>query len=222
MTTPQPAISLQPSAISPEGGPRRAPFLMAGVVLAALFGWQSCVVLLSEPAHPRAAWMDDDYPLEPGLTWVYKANLGVQVVRRVTDSVPAPDGSARTFARMEYQLPFLGRESLLMLRTGDGVTAIRGGREQVIMKFPMRPGDSWTIDFPDESLADCTVLEPEEITALSKRFMASKLKVVRTNRKSGKQNTDYEWYVRGIGLARIEVTFGLKATFELERFEHAK
>jgi hypothetical protein len=109
-----------------------------------------------------------------------------------------------------------------MRRTPEGVVAIRGDREQLIMKFPMKPGDSWTIDFPDEDLAACTVLEPEPIDILKKRTIASKLRIVRTNRKSGRKTTDYEWYARGIGLVRMEVTFGLKATFELERFEHAK
>jgi hypothetical protein len=154
--------------------------------------------------------------------------MGLQVVRRVHP--PTIDLNAanslhllvENWFEMQFDLPLLGRKSLLMCRTDSGVKARRGDREQLIMKFPMKPGDSWTIDFPDQELAECTVMEPEEITVLSKKRTASKLRVVRTSRKTGKKTTDYEWYVRGIGLARMEVTFGLKATFELERFEHAK
>jgi hypothetical protein len=205
---------------------RRAPFIVLGIALAALFAWQSCLALLSEPAHPRAGWMDDDYPLEPGLVWVYKGGLGVQVVRRVgpwAAHFPSGDDDiGPEWAQMEYELPLLGKRVLFMRRSPDGVVAWRGEREQLILRFPMKPGDSWTIDFPDEDLAECTVLEPESIDVLKKRVHASKLRIVRTNRKSGKKATDYEWYARGIGLARMEVTFGIKATFELERFEHAK
>ena len=190
------------------------PFVIAGLLLAAFFGFQGLALLTREPAHPRASYLDDDYPLEVGLTWVYKSPMGLQVVRRI--------GPYRSpWYEMQFDLPLLGRKTLLMRRTPEGVVAGRGDGEQLIMKFPMRPGDSWTIDFPTEDLAECTVLEPEEIDVLSRRALASKLRVVRTNRKTGKKTTDYEWYVRGIGLAKMEVTFGLKATFDLIRFERA-
>jgi hypothetical protein len=109
-----------------------------------------------------------------------------------------------------------------MRGTREGVVAMRDSRHQLIMRFPMKPGDTWIIDFPTEDLAECTVLNPEEIDVLNKRVSASKLRVVRTNRKSGKKTTDYEWYVRGIGLAQMEVTYGITARFILERFENAK
>jgi hypothetical protein len=212
----------------------RIPYFVAGAVFAALFSWQSCLLLIREPVHPPAVIEDEDYPLEPGHVWVYKASMGLQVVRRVdplrvyvTDDPRAKDDfmgsvSGEGYVRMRYELPVLGAKDLLMRRTREGVVARRDNREQLIMRFPMRPGDSWTIDFPSEDLAECTVLAGEAINVLDKRVSASKLRIVRTNRKSGKKTTDYEWYVRGIGLARMEVTFGLKATFELERFEKAK
>ena len=193
----------------------RTPYLVAGAVLATVFAWQSCLQLVREPSKPRATIVEDDYPLAVGLTWVYKAPMGLQVVRRVGSST---DGGLE----MQFDLPVMGRRTLLMRRTPEGVVARRGDRDQLIMRFPMKTGDSWTIDFPTEDLAECTVLEPETINVLGKPAAASKLRVVRTNRKSGKKVTDIEWYVRGIGLARMEVTYGLKATFELERFEHAK
>lgn len=199
-------------------------YILAGIAFAGLFAWQSCQVLVGEPAHPRAAMQDDDYPLVEGLTWVYRSPLGLQVVRRLEKSrlIDPGDEASGGWLRMNFDLPLLGRKMLLMRRTHEGVLARRSDREQLIMKFPMKPGDSWTIDFPEEDLAVCTVLAPEEIDVLKKRVTASKLRVVRTDRKSGKKTTDCEWYVRGIGLARMEVTFGLKATFELERLEIAK
>ena len=217
-------IRNQTSDISPIGL-KRTPFLVAGAVLATVFAWQSCLLLVREPAHPKAAILEDDYPLEKGMTWVYKAAAGLQVVRRVDDLQTIIMTSSRegtAWFKMHFDLPILGRKSLLMRRTPEGVIAQRDDREQLIMKFPMNPGDSWTIDFPTEDLAECTVLERETITVLGKAATASKLRVVRTHRKNGKKTTDYEWYVRGIGLARMEVTYGLKATFELERFEKAK
>ncbi len=198
----------------------RAPYVIAGLLFAVIFGWQSCLLLVREPAHPRATTQEDAYPLESGLTWVYKSAMGLQVVRRAKMSfVNLPELG---WFQMEYELPVLGKKALWMRRTHEGVMARRGDRDQLIMRFPMKPGDAWTIDFPEEDLAECTVLEPETIHVLGKPATASKLQVVRTNRKNGKKTTDYEWYVRGIGLARMEVTFGLKATFELERFEKAK
>jgi len=201
----------------------RLPFVIAGVLLAAFFGFQGWALLTREPAHSRASIVDDDYPLAPGLTWVYKAAAELQVVRRVVDPghLEESKASAGFWHLMQFDLPLVGRKTLWMRRTQEGVQARRGDVVQLIMKFPMRPGDSWTIDFPNEDLAECTVLQPEEIEVLSKRALASKLRVARTNRKTGKKTTDYEWYVRGIGLAKMEVTFGLTATFDLIRFERA-
>ena len=208
---------------------KRTPYVVAGAILAALFMWQSCVALVREPAHPRAVWNADDYPLEKGLIWVYKAGMGLQVVRRVGENqiivferkTPDPYPGGEWF-EMLFDLPILGTKKLWMKRNPDGVIARRDDREQLIMRFPMKPGDTWTIDFPAEDLAECTVLTPEPIKVLGKPVTASKLKIVRTNRKNGRKTTDYEWYATGIGLVRMEVTFGIKATFELERFEKAK
>ncbi|HTF57836.1 MAG TPA: hypothetical protein VK661_11450 [Planctomycetota bacterium] len=204
---------------------KRSPFIVAGIVLAAFFGFQSLVLLTREPAHPRASMADDDYPLEEGLTWVYKSSMGLQVVRRVVGRGALHwESTLASWHVMQFDLPLLGRKRLLMQRTDDGVVAHSdniGDVQQLIMRFPMKVGDTWTIDFPNEDLAECTVLEPEAIDVLSKRALASKLRVVRTHRKTGKKTTDYEWYVRGIGLAKMEVTFGLKATFNLIRFERA-
>ncbi len=217
MTAPPRALSPHPSAFSPEGGPRRAPFLLAGVAFAALFGWQSCLALVREPSHPAAVSTEEDYPLTAGLTWVYKAAGGFQVIRKLA---PEVEEAGHRWFEMNFSLP-IGREKLLMRRTPEGIVARRGDREQLIMRFPMRPGDAWTIDFPDRPLAECTVLEPEEIQALSKPALASKLRVVKTDRKSGKKTVNFEWYVRGIGLAQMEVTYGFTARFILERYEKA-
>ena len=201
----------------------RTPYLVAGALLAALFAWQSCLLLVREPSHPKASWMEDDYPLEPGFVWVYKAGMGLQVVRRVDPlrSIILDDSrSGMSWFKMHYELPFLGRQSLFMRRTDEGVMGRRDDREQLIMRFPMKPGDSWTIDFPKEDLAECTVLEPEVIDVLDKSVKASKLRVVRTKRKTGRKTTDYEWYARGIGLVRLQVS-GV-GTFALERFEKAE
>jgi len=194
---------------------RRAPAILIGTLLFAVFGFHSCLILVREPAHPRAAIAEDDYPLELGLTWVYPGPLGTQVVRRV---ISTREENGRPWFEMRFDLPLLGRKTLLMRRTPEGVVARRGDVEQMIMKFPMVAGDSWTIDFPTEDLAECTVLESEEIEVLGRRARASKLRVVRTDRKSGEQSTDFEWYVRGIGLARLKV----KANFILSRFEKAE
>jgi len=195
----------------------RLPFAIAGVVLAIFFGFHGFTLLTREPAHLQEVPGVEDYPLEIGLTWVYESGPGLQVVRKVVSGTPE---HLRWYS-MQFDLPLLGRKTLLMRRSRDGVLARRDNVEQTIMRFPMRPGDGWTIDFPNEDLAECTVLQPEEIDVLSTKAMASKVRVVRTNRKTGKKTTDHEWYVRGIGLAKMEVTFGLKATFHLIRFERA-
>lgn len=196
----------------------RTPYVVAGLAFAIIFAWQSCQLLIREPSHPRAQVTEEDYPLVAGLTWVYKAAGGWQVVRKLA---PEVEEAGHRWFEMNFSLP-IGREKLLMRRTPEGIVGRRGDREQLIMRFPMRPGDSWTIDFPDRPLAECTVLEPEEIDALSKRALASKLRVVKTDRTSGSKTTNFEWYVRGIGLAQMEVTYGFTARFILERFEKAK
>jgi hypothetical protein len=196
----------------------RWPFVAAGVVLTAIFSWQSCQVLVREPAHPPAQATEEDYPLAVGLVWVYKSAEGFQVVREFVGDV---EDSGHRWFDMSYSLP-IGKEQLFMRRTPEGIVARRGSREQLIMKFPMNPGDAWTIDFPDRPLAECTVDEPEEIDVLGKKVRASKLRIIKTERKSGAKTTHFEWYARGVGLAQMQVKYGLTYLLRLERFEKAK
>lgn len=197
---------------------KRAPFFIVGAVFTVIFGWQSCQVLVREPAHPRAEATDEDYPLVPGLVWVYKSVEGFQVVRKLDPEIE--EAGHRWFV-MNFTLP-IGQERLLMRRTPEGIVGRRGDREQLIMKFPMKRGDAWTIDFPDRPLAECTVVEPEEIEVLGKPVRASKLQIVKTERRSGAKSTHFEWYSRGIGLSRMQVKYGKTFLLLLERFEKAK
>jgi hypothetical protein len=88
------------------------------------------------------------------------------------------------------------------------------------MRFPMREGDRWRIDVPRRrEIADCEVVAPEEVDVLGRRRACSKLRVTRTDRITGKRAVDYEWYAPGLGLVRMQVTYGLRATFVLESFE---
>jgi hypothetical protein len=210
-------IRYQTSDIRPAGL-KRAPFVIAGLVLAGIFMWQSCQLLVREPPHPKATPTEEDYPLEAGLVWVYKAPGGWQVIRKLG---PEVEQAGHRWFEMRFSLP-IGEERLLMRRTPEGIVGRRADREQLIMKFPMKPGDTWTLDFPDRPLAECTVLEPEEINVLSKKTLASKVRVVKTDRKTGMKTDNFEWYARGIGLVQMEVTYGFTARFILERFEKAK
>ena len=192
----------------------RTPYVVAGAVLAALFAWQSCQLLVRAPSHPRATVSDEDFPLETGLQWVYKAANGFEMVRKLG---PVVEEAGHQWRQMQYR-SLLFNNDLLMRRVPEGVLGRHLGREQLIMKFPMRTGDSWIIDFPDQELAECTVLEPEDIRALGKTVKAAKVRVVLTNRTSGRKSTNFEWYARDIGLAG----FHRVVRFELERFEKAK
>ena len=192
----------------------RAGYVIVGGLLAILFAWQSCQVLVREPSHPKAERTADDYPLGVGYTWVYKSVEGFQVVRQF---VAEKDG----WFDMRFSLP-IGKDQLFMRRSPEGIVGRRGDREQLIMKFPMKPGDAWTIDFPDRPKADCTVVQPEEIEVLGKKLLASKLEIIKTERKSGSKSTHYEWYVHGFGLAQMRVKYGLTYLLLLERFEKAE
>ena len=160
---------------------------------------------------------EDAYPLEVGLRWTYRALGGVTVTREV---VGLREISEREYFEMRFALPLLGPRVLPMRRTSDGVVTASGGREILLMRFPMVAGDRWTIDVPGQpETAECTVEGEEIIEALGGRRRATKLRVVRRDRRTGRESADAEWYVRGIGLAKMEVTYGVRATFVLERFD---
>lgn len=164
----------------------------------------------------------DDYPLAPGMEWTYAAPAGVRVVRRA-EAEKWVDG--KRYVMVRFGLP-IGSYRLLMRRTREGVVALHGGREHLLMRFPMKAGDRWRIDVAGmpgvDDIADCEVVGPEEVGFLGRRATATKLRVTRTNRKSGRKAVDYEWYAPGIGLVRMEVTYGLRAVFALERFDRAE
>jgi len=154
------------------------------------------------------------YPLRPGFRWVYRCGI-FTAIREVTRR----DGAWFT---MHYNLP-LGRFDLPLRHTPDGVATTVKGVDHLLMRFPMTKGERWRIDAPGlpgpNEIADCEVIGLEEIDYLGRKGIATKLRVVRTNRRTNKSVTDYEWYVDGVGLAAMQVT-GLR--FVLERFDRVK
>jgi hypothetical protein len=107
-----------------------------------------------------------------------------------------------------------------MRRTEEGIVVRREEREQLTLRLPMRAGDSWRIDFPDQDLADCTVGGEEELDVLGRRMKCTRLEVVRTSREDGRATTDQEWYAPGLGLVRMRVTkAGITQTFVLQAYE---
>ncbi|MBI2901402.1 MAG: hypothetical protein HYY17_14550 [Planctomycetes bacterium] len=153
----------------------------------------------------------DPYPLAPGARWTYRSQIGLKVVREVR--------SASEGVEMVYHLPFMGEQRLPMRRTPQGVFASRGGVEQLVLRFPLRAGDRWRIDFPDQDLADCLAEGTEEIAVLGQAKACLRVSVKRTTRRAGRESTDTEWYAPGIGLVRMRVTqFGITQTFELESY----
>lgn len=149
------------------------------------------------------------YPLRPGLRWIYRGPLGTTVIRQVLEE---RDG----LYHMRFDLPLMGSHVLPMRYSRDGVAAVRDGREILLLKLPMRIGDQWRIDLPGyDERAECLV-EGREQTPWG---LATKLRVTRANLKTGKRWTDFEWYVDGYGLVQMEVTYGLRARFALEKFE---
>ena len=178
------------------------------------------LILLATLSAPRGrpAAVADVYPLGVGFAWTYRGVGNVTVLRRVERAVEI-DG--RRYLEMSYVLPFLGTRVLPMRATEGGIVTCREGREFLLLKFPMLKGDRWTIDLPGEKeIADCTVTGDEEIEFAGRRALATRLEVARRKRGAADVVKDVEWYVPGVGLAKMRVTLGIQATFVLERFEH--
>jgi hypothetical protein len=158
---------------------------------------------------PRGAAAGDvDYPLEVGLRWTYGP-----VTRSIERTVEV-DG-LRWF-EMKYALPLLGTRTLLMRRTSAGVVTTG---DVLLLRFPMVKGDAWVVDVPGQAeVADCRVLDEEEIVFAGRKGRATKLEVRRRSRDGRPIATDHEWYAPGLGLVKMEVTHGLRATFTLDAF----
>jgi hypothetical protein len=173
------------------------------------------------PEHPRRPAADSvaDYPLAVGMRWTYRTVGNVVAIREVTREVDLPGG--RGF-EMTYKLPLLGTRTVVMRRAAGGIETLEEGGPVLLLRFPMKPGDRWRIDLKGQDVADCEVMGEEIVPVLGTPTPTIRLKVVRTNRRSGKSTTDFEWYARGIGLVQMRVTFGLTATFALERFERLR
>ena len=187
----------------------------AGVALlaAVLAGW-----LLLQAGRPRGSPVTSasDYPLEEGLRWTYRGAGNFTVVREIERSVEI-DG--RAYREMKYELPLLGTRTLPMRQEGGSVVTPQGGKEHLLLRFPMLKGDSWTIDLPSEKeIARCTVLGAEVIEFEGRKASATRLEVRREARDGRPISVDSEWYAPGVGLVRMEVTVGLRATFVLESF----
>ncbi len=164
---------------------------------------------------PSAQPREEDYPLGVGMKWTYRAGP-MGLVREVAER-------RGDYFQMTYRLPLLGTDVVPMRRRRDGVFTQAGGREYLLLKFPMRAGDRWRVDVPGRSrVADCEVLGIDEVEFAGRRAPATKLQVTWWNRGSPKRTVDYEWYAPGVGLAKMQVTYGVRATFTLERFEHVR
>lgn len=180
---------------------------------AVLAGW-----LLHQAGRPRGApaASDSPYPLDEGLRWTYRGPGSLSVVREIKRSVVI-DG--RTYSEMTFVLPLLGTRTLPMRHAREGVVTPEGGTERLLLRFPLVKEETWTIDLPSEKeLADCAVLGLEEVEFAGRRAEAMKLEVHRRTRDGRHLSTDYEWYATGVGLVRMEVTLGVRATFVLESF----
>ncbi len=179
----------------------------------------AALILLATLGAPRGnpAAVAGEYPLDVGFAWTYRGAGNVTVVRRVERAVEI-DG--RRYFEMKFVLPLLGTHAMPMRHGEGGVFTTREGREFLLLKFPMMKGDRWTIDLPGEKeIADCMVIDEEEIEFAGRRAVATKVEVSRRKRGSTEGVKDYEWYVPGVGLAKMQVTYGFQATFILERFE---
>lgn len=156
------------------------------------------------------------YPLEAGCRWEYRSQLGLKIKREVAE------GTEEDWKKMIFTLPLLGEKTLSMKKSAEGIIARRENREQLIMRFPMKLGERWTIDFPEEDLATCTVENPEELEILGHKISCTKLRVERTDRKSKKTTRDFEWYAEGIGLVQVTVTImKMTQTFTLTSYTPA-
>ncbi len=186
--------------------------MMARAFLFSLVALAACT--REQPPAPEL--QPDVYPLEVGYRWEYRSEIGLKVVREVKRTVRE---NGKEWYEMTFTLPLVGDHSLLMHRDTEGILARRKKREQRIMRFPLKPGETWTIDFPGEDLAVCTVEEPEELEILDKKISCSRVRVERKNRKSGRMNRDFEWYAEGIGLVKMTVTMmKVTQTFTLHSF----
>lgn len=167
------------------------------------------------PKAPPIAGAPDPYPLRVGCKWTYEAAKVPLVVREVVQA----DGP---WFKMRYALPILGDRELMMRRDGNIVIGRGdGGATCTLLKFPMKVGDRWTIDLAGvDRIADCEVVEPEEVDLPIGKFRADKLKVVWRTRGSDSSTTDFEWYVTGYGLVQMQTTLArVTAVFKLKRFE---
>lgn len=193
--------------------------LAAGALLAAAaaggIAYLTCAGPRGEPAASAR-----DYPLEVGLRWTYRGAGNVVVVRRIDRAVEI---GGRRYFEMTFVLPILGARAIPMRRAPEGIVTAQGGREPLLIRLPLKAGDRWTVDLPSEKeVAECAVLGEEEIEYLGRKGRATKVEVRRRTREGGPIATDAEWYVPGVGLARMEVTLGIRATFVLESFDRAK
>lgn len=149
-----------------------------------------------------------DYPLEVGLRWRYGP-----VERRIERTV---DVDGLRYHEMTYALPLLGTRTLLMRRTSKGIVTVG---DRLLLRFPLVKGDAWTVDVPGQpELADCVVGGAEEVEFAGRTATATKLEVRRRSREGRPISTDYEWYAPGVGLVKMDVTMGVRATFTLSSF----
>lgn len=187
--------------------------ILAGLLLTGI--WQA---LTQGPPGVPAVPAPDDYPLAAKLRWTYSAQRGPLRLQRETEA--GADG----WVVMNFLCgPF--HRQLEMRRTGAGIVGRLAGHEQLILKFPMTPGDSWSMDFPAHpETADCTVAGSEEIDVLGERRRATKLRVLRKDRGGRVVSEDFEWYAPGYGLVKTVFTesiagIPLRPTFTLSSFE---
>lgn len=163
---------------------------------------------------PPAPPLPSEYPLKLGLKWTYESPPGLTVVRELAEA----EGP---WLRMHYELSIYGTKDLWMRREGNRVLARGEGRDEMILRFPMRAGDHWEVDVPGyEEVSRCEVVGPEDLELPIGRVKTTKVNVQWRKRTETSWSTGIEWYAQGYGLVQMEASIlGVTKIFRLVKFE---
>lgn len=201
-------------------------FVFSAVLLLAL-GMQTKVSLAVDEAKPGQNY----YPLKAGTKWIYAGDVSGQKITLTNQIAKIENIDGQKLARLETlnaQGGVVAAEHLGATEKGvfrHRIQGIESDPPFCILKYPVKPGDSWSVDSKvgnDVISGKCSV-EKDEVSVPAGKYTAMKVTVKAEVVPSGQKVDNVIWLVDGIGIVKQKTDLGpVTISLELEKYEAGK
>ena len=198
-----------------------------GAAVVLMLGMQSPVARAADESKPG----QDYFPLKAGSQWIYTGEVNGQKISMTNRIAKMENIDGQSLARLETlngQMDVVANEHLSSNAKGifrHRMNGIEIDAPFCILKYPVKPGESWKIDSKvgnDLVSGTCTV-EKDEVSVPAGKYQALKVITKAEVVPSGQKVDNTVWLAPGIGMVKQKTDVGgVTINLELDKFEAGK